>query len=228
MHTIKRFALRTGSTFIALALALGSQGCVKPHNVPLNSAALVGSGSRTIVVLTPTPPTFMAHVSGAALPGGGFGAVGRDRYGVPLAEEDGIVDPATTVGVELADALSSRFHLQQVSGADISARAPRAAQLATASERADLVLEVRTSDWGFKGGRLNGYQVVYLGALRLVDGRTGKVIALAVCALPRSMPPATTPEDLFANGSRFLKDRLQAAAQFCLEDFGRKVVSGSI
>jgi hypothetical protein len=214
---------------MALALALGSAACVKPHNVPLNSAAVRETGPRTLVVVTPTTPTFMAHVSGVTFSGGTFGAVGRDRYGVPLAEEDGIVDPATTIGAELADALSSRLRLQQISGADISSRAPRGAQLATASERADLVLEIRTSEWGFKGGRLNGYQVVYQGALRLVDGRSGKVIALAVCALPRrSMPPATTPDDLFANGSRLLKDRLQAATQFCVEDFRKKVVSGSI
>ena len=225
MHTIKRLALRTGSTLIALALALASEGCVKPHNVPLNSAALLGSGPRTIVVLTPTPPAFTAHVSGVTFSGGTFGAVGRDRYGVPLAQEDSIVDPATTIGVELADALSLKFRLEQVTSADISPRAPRGAQLATASERADLVLEVRTSEWGFKGGRLNGYQVVYQGALRLVDGRSGKVIALAVCALPRSMPPAAIPEDLFANGSAFLKDRLQAAAQFCADDFRTKVVN---
>jgi hypothetical protein len=214
---------------VASTLAMAS--CASTNLQPLNGTALRATHPRTIVTTRLAPPDFV--------PGGGgagavvaFGLIGViaeasiHAQGVALVARDGIEDPATSIRSELAGVLARKYGLQEVSGENIPAKGIRQTQLAVAMQDADLVLDVRTTDWGLKrSGRAGGYDVTYAGRMKLVDSRTGTVIAQGPCQSPPVDPElAPSYETILANGGTVLKAMLASAAESCVDEFRSRII----
>lgn len=124
-------------------------------------------------------------------------------------EQKRTYDPASVIRVELARALSKRFSLQIVEQHQI----------------ADLTLDVRTSQWGFKPVRMGHYGITYEGTLKLVDTRNKTVIAEGAClSLPVDSDDAPTYDELLANDAMILKASLSSLEEFCTTDYRTRIL----
>jgi hypothetical protein len=76
------------------------------------------------------------------------------------------------------------------------------------------------------------YRVRYTAYLRLIDAkfvhlideRKGRVIARGSCSyIPQEMPLSSAYDQLLANGAQRLKEELEVAARFCIDEFRAKL-----
>lgn len=89
----------------------------------------------------------------------------------------------------------------------------------------DLVLEIRTDQWGFAPVRLGHYGVTYRGTLRLIDTRTRTLVAEGNCvSLPVDSPDAPSYDELLANNAMLLKADLTSLEQFCTDDYRTRIL----
>lgn len=89
----------------------------------------------------------------------------------------------------------------------------------------DLVLEIRTDQWGFAPVRLGHYGITYRGTLRLIDTRTRTLVAEGNCiSLPVDSPDAPSYDELLAKNAMLLKAGLTSLEQFCTEDYRTRIL----
>jgi len=87
------------------------------------------------------------------------------------------------------------------------------------------VFEVRTSRWGFQSVGIGRYGVLYEGALRLIDTRTGTLIAQGTCVShPTDTHDAPDLDALFANNAQLLKAELRLVEDFCADDYRTRIL----
>src|SRR5262249_38033840 len=134
-------------------------------------------------------------------------------------------DPAVAISDTLANALAKRFSLRVLpaDGSLTQATTPR--ELAARHRDSDLVLEVRTSDWGFHPTKLGRYGATYDRRVRLLGARTGNVLAEGVCSqhpVPTSDGP--TYDQLLANDAALLKQMLGSIAVSCSDDYRKRIL----
>jgi hypothetical protein len=195
----------------------------------LNRSALRASNPRTLIAVRSPTPSFRAITSGDALLAALFtpplialaiaaGGVG----GSVIARSDALEDPAVVISRRLAEALSRKYALR-VLGSVIQAASPgdRAVQYRSA----DLVLEVRTSHWGFQPTAMGRYGATYDGTLTLIDMRTDTVLVEGVCSFhPVDTSDAPTRDDLLAGKGTVLKQMIQSIAEFCSDDYRTRIL----
>jgi hypothetical protein len=187
---------------------------------PLNRSALRATNPRIVRVKRWRPPKFDAEtMNGAFLMGGLIGAAvgavveGSDRKKLT---QGGIDEPAVHIREVLGAALARRFSLQIVTTDE---RVPGLAP------GADLLLDVRTTEWGVAPTGRGRYGVKYEGTLRLVDVRTAKTIAEGVCSSrPLDHPDNPSFDDLRANTSERLRDAIREVSEFCAEDYRTRIL----
>jgi hypothetical protein len=205
-----------------LAAVLVAGGCVTAATVNvhvLDDTALRASQPRTIVVVKSAPPDFAARASQHPE------TISDLAAGDTLVGKNGVEDPSWNVGSAIGGVLAQRYALRQVSGDDIAPRATRPTQIAMASRRADIVVDVRTLSWGYGPLDRSRYDVTYEARLRLIDARSGAVIAEGACVAPAQRAwEAPTLDELTANGADGLKEKLRAATRFCVSDLETRII----
>src|SRR2546430_7409800 len=176
----------------AVACLVTLNGCVSVQQIPISNAPLALQ-DREISLASRDQPDFGAMTPGRMVGGALFGAVGGAIAGTAMVSagnqivaEHNLTDPAELIGPTLVDTLSEKF----------SARAgklrPRLStddenEAAKTAAGADIVLDVRTINWGFTYIpnilRLGSekYRVLYSARGRLVDVKQGKVLAESGC-----------------------------------------------
>ncbi len=210
------------------AALFGLWACATPTSsealVPgaLNRAALRASGPRSIAVAAATHVAFDVQTApGAAL----FGVVGlgiaagaADNEAVKL-RGPGVEDPAKRIRADILARLARRFGLAITPPAD--ARGDNGAPVAS-----DLTLAVDTSVWGTMATGLAGhYGVKYRGTLRLTDNRTHQVIAQGECtSIPADGEDMPALGELEANDGALLKARIRATAEYCIDDYRKRIL----
>lgn len=145
--------------------------------------------------------------------------------GDELVAQNKIDDPAKYIGQQLSQDLAARYGTTVASNpvklADDDVEA-----IAKNHPTVDLVLEVRTTFWGFMyyTADTDRHRVNYAAHLRLVDVKGGRIIAEGSCShRTEEAPSAPTYDELVANSAERLKEELRGAADFCVGEFKTKV-----
>jgi hypothetical protein len=196
-------------------------GCVSVQHVPLAAGAAESLRGREVTVAAWERPDFIAMTAGRAAIGGLIGAVTMTEGGKNVVNNNNVQDPAGAILQAMAADLKSAYGWR-FAGRQLLVGADDPAQLAKDYPGTDVVLEMRTINWGYTyfPTTWNRYRVIYSARLRLIDAKKGQVLAEGFCSrVPEETPNAPTGDELLANGARVIKNELQAAASHCVQHF---------
>jgi len=219
----------------ALAAAAALAGCVSVQEVPMSTASFDALRGRELSLAARDKPDFGAMTAGKAAGGALFGALGGAiagnamvSAGNELVAQNGIHDPAEQIGNALGSALGGRYATKATAfRTRLSTDEPT--EVSKTPNGADVVLDVRTINWGFVyfPTSWSKYRVMYSARARLLDARKGQVLAESGCALPLADNADAAPsyEEVVANGAAWLKGELQRAADYCAGQFATKMFS---
>lgn len=152
----------------------------------------------------------------------GFGLIGglaMISAGNKIVKDHQIEDPANLIRQELISALVAQRGLTLIETKDIVAESGDAKVLASKYKQADTLLDVQTINWsfGYFATDWNNYRVVYSVKLRMIDTRSGKMLAEGFCSrIPEKSADAPNYEQLLANDAERLKSELHKSAESCL------------
>ncbi len=215
---------RFGRVIAATSLVVGCS----PGFQPLNRPALRLTNPRSVAAPKFSTPRFIINMAGVGFAFGIIGAmVEQSIDNSKFPQRTGVRDPATSIRATLVAALAKRFALEPL---DVDATAEAAdadanvgaGQPARAPRSPDLVLEIRTSEWGLVRALQGGVGVNYQGTLRLLDARTKKVLAEAVCSVrPAKGGPV---EELAEDHAAGLRAQVEDVAEFCTDDYRHRVL----
>lgn len=208
-------------------------GCADTSGfLPLNRAALRASGPKTLLVRGWRPAPFDGAAVKFMLPLSMYLLSAAMTGTMDSLGEEGIADPAIRMRLELSQALVKRFSVKVVAQRSQVKVVPPRPQVDDSdpaghpiTDRADLLLDIRTTDWGIVPTRLRHYAAKYEGTLVLTDLRTGEILARAECGgrpLDNSANP--TFERLKAGGASLAKEMIAEAGDVCFQVFRKEVL----
>jgi hypothetical protein len=228
---------------ILFVAAVNLTACAsQPH--PFSPAAAEKLKGRHVATAFRYPAPFLPEKRDSSFyPYAGQGAVQAalihsmklSEAGAVLLREHGIVDPARSLSQRLSKHLQHRYALK-IAPQSLAIQDDDPKQIAATYPSADLIIDLKTSDWGLEplSRRSNGYRVKYIADLRIIDakfihhidGKKGIVIAKGTCRrIPDETPDAPTYDQFLDNGALLLKKELAAAEQFCFEAFRWNVLT---
>jgi hypothetical protein len=215
--------------FYLCALVALAASCATPG--PLNRAALRATHPRTIVAALGPTPAFRGKTSSAQ---GGVAMLGLLGLlvGEGFAQAEGrkleashLYDPADAITAAIMKRMATRFSLQTIDGGNAVDLDSSAGELSRKYARSDLVLDVRTADWGFAPTRLGHYAIFYEGTLRLVDTRNQTILAEGACNYhPVDDEDAPTYDQLTAGNAAIIKSQFRALVSFCIDDYRTRIL----
>jgi hypothetical protein len=213
--------------FVAM-LCLG--GCARQAPLrPLDAAALARSSPRTVIVAVSNPPIFDVSWNGNpafSLAVNALLFVQHEGTANGL-RASGFGDPAATARPFLVTALARRFAVREMNRGTFATVAEEPAAIARDYPGADLIVDVRTLKWGLITRRDDRLWLQYVGRFRLIDGRSGSVLAEGTCANPEprgdSEQPPVYLEWTFDGGAK-LKQELWATANRCVGEYLTRVL----
>ncbi len=208
----------------AAALAVAVSGCVSAPIKTVNSAdALRG---KTIVLSEYAKPNFMAQTA-ARVEFGLFGLAAAIHAGNELVQEDSIADPSVAVAEKIADDLASSRADKLLPNNHAVAPNDDVSTLLKTYPGADLIIDVKTIGWSYiyYPTHWNTYHVLYTSRLRVLDGKSGNLIAQALCKNGNG-DPSTAPSgsELLADHAKALKDLLQKAGNDCVAVYEKQIL----
>ena len=203
-----------------IALFVSATGCSTSW-VPLNPTSLKASQPRSIAVVFARTTGFMAWIPATSvlMMGGGAitGAAMALGTGNRIVKDNNIEDPAIVTRRDLFQLLFQKYAL---------AVSP-SIQGGLENEEldfgdADLVLNVRTTDWGLEefAGDSSHARLRYSSRVDLINARTRRSLAQGECEYD-AVKGAQTPtfNELLANGAAILKSELSRVERLCFNRF---------
>lgn len=217
-----------------LATALAA-GCVSVQEVPMSTTTVDAVRGRELSVAVRDKPDFGAMTAGKVAGGALFGALGGAIAGSTMVSagneivaQNSIEDPAEQISAALSAGLRGKLDAKPVAFRT-RLSTDEAAEVSKAPSGTDLVLDVRTINWGFVyfPTSWSKYRVMYSARARLLDAKKGQVLAEGGCALPLAdnADAAPTYDELLANSASRLKGELQRAVDYCAGQFASKMFS---
>ena len=182
-------------------------------------------GSRVIVTSYPIP-SFVALTPGTTV-FGVIGAVIRINEGNALIKENNISDPAIVISDALRNAMVSRYQMTAVPATTTSLNDESVGAIARAYAGSDFVVDVKTVNWGFGYMPVNwdSYQVRYLARARLIDVKSGGIVAEDYCARSsKELSDAVSYQKLTENRSQFLRAKLAGYADSCAKELVKRML----
>jgi hypothetical protein len=201
-------------------------GCVSVQQIPMSAASLEAIKGKELALTERERPDFAAMTPAR----GAFGMIGAAvtiSEGNKLIKENRVEDPAVYIGRSLAADLQGR-HNTKLSPKGAPIASDEVTDLVNNAPGTDLVLDVRTINWSFVyfptvWGK---YRVIYSARMRLVDAKSGSVLAEGGChRVPEHTPEAPSYDELVANSAQRLKQELKTAADFCISEFKSKTLA---
>lgn len=182
---------------------------------------------RSVAATSRGKPDFQAMTAGGAAVASGFGLIGAlaesghmTQVGDRIVQENQIEDPAGYISQKLMEDLTTKLGLvakEVPGGVTTSERIP---DLRQRFGGIDVLLDVRTTNWGFAYFPLDWdhYDATYGVSVRIVDLKTGQVLAEAKAKQTpgRKKIGAPTRDQLLSNKAEVLKQELRTAADLCL------------
>jgi hypothetical protein len=201
---------------------------------PLDVAALTRSQPRTVAVAVSQPPDLLTESGGIpllpslALAVASSASVQRASVHPDGLAAMGVADPAVIVRGLVFGPLVQRLGVPQTNTRSYATAAQTPEAVASDARRADLIIDVRTTRWGIRVTReSNALWLEYLGTMRLIDGRSGAVLAEGTCATPGPGSddefPALQTENL-ATDAWLLKQELWVLANRCATRYLTRVL----
>lgn len=199
--------------------------CVSTKTVKADLSSLQRGGHQLVTLTQRELPSFSAMTAGKAA-FGLIGAVGMISAGNAIVRDNRIEDPAIGIAQELSQRLADELSVP-VRVAESKTDASDAAALARQYPGAGLLLDVQTVNWSFTyfPSDWNNYRVIYSVKMRLIDTRTGKLVAEGFCArVPEYSTDAPSYEQLIGNGATGLKASLKRSGDECQEEMKAQVL----
>ena len=217
-------SLRLTASVILLSSALA--GCVSTKTIGVAPNVLSQYHGDTLTVSHRGEGGFLAQTSGKAM-FGAIGAVAMIHAGNELLHEDQIPDPSVAIAQDLQADLVRENGMKSVDNS-VSTDSTDVSKLAAQYQRANLLLDVYTTYWGFVYFPTNWahYKVLYTARMRLIDTRSAKVLATGFCSRKPegSASEAPTYSELLGDHGALLKKELAQAAATCAEQFGQNAL----
>jgi len=196
--------------------------CVSTRQLPLADPGVLSR--KTAAQTTRELPAFGAVTPGkAAVPV--VGAVTMITSGNTLVRDNQVEDPANWISDELAAAIARKHGTSFRGKRKVSDESPGA--IASACAGADYALDVRTINWSFAYFPVNWatYRVIYSAKLRLIDCKSGKVIAEGFHArVPDKTDQSPGYDGLMNNRAAGLKKELRIGASEALYHFKQNIL----
>ncbi|HXP01171.1 MAG TPA: hypothetical protein VN813_11745 [Luteibacter sp.] len=202
----------------AAAIAVVLSGCTP---LPTKSLAPESTLQGKHVVLSHyAKPDFAAMTTGKALFGmiGGFAMVSA---GNQMVKNENIDDPAIEISQRLASDMAARHASTVLPVSDTVATDDNPSSLVKTYPGADVILDVRTMYWmySYYPNKWSKYRVMYAARVRLIDGKTGALLAQQMCNVEPTDPEnAPTHDALRADHAALVKQFLHKAADTCVSD----------
>lgn len=207
----------------AVAAALG--GCVSAPIKTVGSADTLQG--KKIVVTEYAKPDFAAQSPGKAM-WGMFGAAAMIHAGNELVQKDDIADPSVAVAETLAQDLAAKNGDTLLPNQNAIAPNDDVSTLLKTYPGADLIIDVKTINWmySYYPTKWNTYWVFYSARLRVLDGKTGNLVAQALCKAKQPQDPEAAPtgDQLLANNGQVLKDLLQKEGESCVGIYEQQIL----
>lgn len=204
--------------------------CVSTKETPLSSSSVVAGKSLT---KTERKKPDFAAVTAVKATGAAFGPIGGAIAGAAMVSsgnaivnENGVEDPANWISQELAAAMNSKYGMSLKGRKSVTGETPE--EIAKACSGADFALDVRTINWSFAYFPANWgtYRVIYSAQLRLIDCRTGTVVAQGFYArVPDKTAESPDYDALVENKAAGLKKEIKIGAQEALHHFKTKILN---
>jgi ABC-type uncharacterized transport system auxiliary subunit len=211
--------------FIAVAATAALlAGCAPVATKPINTSASL-QGKRLAVTSHPIPD-FSAGTAGKAM-FAMVGAVAMIHAGNEQVQQDQIQDPAIQIGQRLSSDLAKTQGVTLLPSNGQVASNDDAATLIKTYPGADLLLDVKTYAWSYNyyPSKWSAYRVNYDANVRLLDGKSGEVIAQQTCKIDPTDPNnPPTLDALRADRSALLKRLLNKAGDACVKDVEQRVL----
>lgn len=207
----------------AAAVVLG--GCV---SAPTKSLAPGSSlQGKHVAVSHYTKPDFTAGTAGKAA-FGLFGAAAMISAGNDLVKSENIADPAGEISERLASDMQTKRAASLLPTSQHVAGDDSPAALVKGYPGADIILDVKTINWMYMyyPSQWSKYHVMYVARVRLLDGKTGALVAQHLCKIDPTDPKnPPTLDALRADHAAMLKDQLHKAADTCVGEAEQHALS---
>lgn len=206
---------------------LSMVGCasVESH-IPMTPEVANTVKGREVATAKREKPNFFAFTSGK----GAFGPLGvlaAFPAGNEIVVKNNVEDPAVYIGEKLSTELSTKYGTK-VSSKSVTVTNDDVQAISKNNAGVDLLLDVSTIGWGFAyfANFTGKYRVTYGARLRLIDTKSGKILAEDRCSRGNQDQTPTSPsyDELLANNAERLKKELREAADFCVGEFKSKVL----
>jgi hypothetical protein len=204
--------------------------CVRIEEIPLSDSSAI-RGKNGLQTERERPP-FTAVTAGKAT-GAAFGAIGGAiagaamvKSGNAIVSENGVEDPANWISQELASQIKRKYGTTFKGTRKVTDEKPES--IAKACTGADFALDVRTINWSLGYFPVNWatYRVFYSAQLRIIDCKTGVVVAQGFYArLPEKSDDSPDWDELVENNkAERLKKELKIGAQEALHHFKTNIL----
>ena len=215
--------------FVSLLFPLVAS-CVSTKEVPLSDPSVLSG--KSAMRTERDKPDFAAVTAGKAT-GAAFGVIGGAIAGAAMVSsgneivrENGVEDPANWISQELADSMKRKYGVSFKGTRRVSDEKPE--EISKACVGADYALDVRTINWslGYFPVNWGTYRVMYSAQLRLIDCKTGEVVAQGFYArLPEKSDDSPDWDELVENNKAArLKKELKIGAQEAMYHFKTKIL----
>jgi len=196
------------ATFLAFPLLVS---CVSTADKALSSSSVLQN--KRVSSTYRDKPAFAAMTPGKAA-FGVIGAAAMISSGNNIVRSNNVADPADGISKELMTAAIKKSGVKPVGTVKVTDENP--ASIAKLAPNADYVLDVRTINWSmvYYPMHLGTYRVIYSAKLRLIDCKTGKVVAEGFHArIPERNDQSPGYDDLVDHQAAGLKKELQIGAK---------------
>jgi hypothetical protein len=212
--------------FLLVVVAATSAGCVSVQQIPMSAASIEQIKDKEIALSQRVRPDFAATTPARAA-FGGLGAGIIISEGNRIIKENGVQDPAVYIAHTVASDFQGRYNTRlSPKGAPVTS--DEVADLVKNANGSDLVLDIRTINWSlvYFPTSWGKYRVIYSARLRLVDAKSGRVLAEGGChRVPEHSAQSPTYDELVTNSAARLKQELKTAADFCIGEFKAKTLA---
>jgi len=202
----------------AAAIAVLLCGCVSAPTKSLDSGATLEG--KHVVVSQYAKPDFTAMTAGKAA-FGLFGAMAMISAGNDLVKSENIDDPAIEISERLASDMAAKRSASLLPASHQIAADDNPASLVKSYPGADVILDVKTINWmySYYPSNWGKYHVTYAARVRLIDGKSGAIVAQHLCKVDPTDPnDPPTNDALRADHAALLKQYLHKAAATCVGD----------
>jgi hypothetical protein len=208
----------------AAAIAVVLSGCVSAPTKSLDPGSTWQG--KHVVVSHYAKPDFSAMTAGKAA-FGLFGAVAMINAGNELVTSENIEDPAIEISERLANGLVEKRSAIMLPASPSVAADDSPSSLVKAYPGADVILDVKTINWmyAYYPSQWSKYHVIYAARVRLIDGKTGALVAQHLCKVDPTDPNnPPTNEALRTDHAALLKQSLHKAADTCVSDVEKQAL----